>query len=288
MGDILLGSAILGGAGLASSALGSFMGASAADKRAAQLRQIANFAPINIDAEMASAVSGNNAILPVAEQLASSVNTFNRDELMKQLRAAIPGYDAIVSGQSNLVQSQLKGEIPKDVQDAISRRASERNLFQGTSGSQFGRNLEARDLGLTSMDITNRGFANAMSFLQSTKAMTAAPTFDVSSMFMTPQQRLAIKQNEQAMRINAAVGAASAPTGADVWSSMLTGVGGTALGMGTMAAFMGANQPAAPTFGGGPTSIMTSTPPTMTQQFGSLGGAANAQFPYSSGIYKGF
>ena len=50
----------------------------------------------------------------------------------------------------------LSGELPEDVIDQIERNAAEQTI-QGGLGNQQGRNLEARDLGLSSLDLVQKG-----------------------------------------------------------------------------------------------------------------------------------
>ena len=58
------------------------------------------------------------------------------------------------------------------------------------AGSGFGRALSARDFGLTSMQIQNQGLAQAQNFIQQQRTMGMAQPFSVSSMFITPAQRI--------------------------------------------------------------------------------------------------
>jgi len=62
-----------------------------------------------------------------------------------------------IGQQGRNTSSFLRGEIPADVQALVKNNAAETSLFGGFNGSQMGRNLVARDLGLTSLDLIGRG-----------------------------------------------------------------------------------------------------------------------------------
>jgi hypothetical protein len=66
------------------------------------------------------------------------------------------------------------------------------------AGSGFGRALTARDLGLTGMQIQNQGLAQAQNFIQQQRTFGMVQPFSVSSMFITPSQRInALSQQNQ-------------------------------------------------------------------------------------------
>lgn len=144
---------------------------------------------IDIDPSQVQAdtLRGNLRNLPEAERLASRVNAFNSDELLKTMEKMLPGYGALRDQVTGSLASMARGEIPKDVENQLLRRAAERGITLGTAGSKFQSYDTLRNLGLTSLDILQRGVAGAASWVQ---AAPRAPQFDVSSMFFTPQQRL--------------------------------------------------------------------------------------------------
>lgn len=134
--------------------------------------------------------AGNIATLPQAQQLASSVNLFNQQELDKMLERALPGARSKI--ESNLA-SLLSGEIPESILTGLRRSSAERGIASGTTGSGFnlGRELGSQ-LGM-SLQLAQQGFDSAQRWL----SQTTAPTFDVSSMFFTPQQRLSFEVQQQ-------------------------------------------------------------------------------------------
>ena len=147
--------------------------------------------PIDVDATQQATVAGNQASFADIAKLAAGVNTFNQDQLSALIdRTLGPGVRQSI--QDNLA-AQARGEIPRDVQDAIYRGGAERSTATNAfGGGGFTRNIEARDLGLTSLDITNKALSSAESWLASAKA----PTFDVTSMFITPMQQSAANTDQ--------------------------------------------------------------------------------------------
>lgn len=147
---------------------------------------VPDYPVVDPNAIQSQTVSGNQANFGDIAKLAAGVNTFNQDQLNALIDKTLgPGVRDQI--QSNL-SSQLKGEIPQDVQNAIFRGVAQRTAANNAfGGGGFTQNVTARDLGLTSLQITNQALSSAESWLQQAKA----PMFDATSMFFTPQQRLA-------------------------------------------------------------------------------------------------
>lgn len=77
---------------------------------------------------------------------------------------AIPGFADILSqgGADTLSLLQeakplIEGEIPDDVKSQVLRSSAFQSLMGGTAGSSMASALQARDLGLTSIDLMNKG-----------------------------------------------------------------------------------------------------------------------------------
>lgn len=65
---------------------------------------------------------------------------------------------ALAAAQQEL---DLGGSLPQEIQNLVSRNAAERAGAAGTLGSGLGRDVAARDLGLTAMNLKNQRIANA-------------------------------------------------------------------------------------------------------------------------------
>ena len=190
-----IGAAILGGAGI--SAAGSLLGGLFGGKKP----KVPELKPIDFAAEQRQAIQQNIASLESASDLARKTTAAEQSQLETQLRRAIPGYDQLVSQAGQNIAASLRGEISPEVSAQVQRSTAGRALSGGFgAGSGFGRALTARDLGLTGMQIQNQGLAQAQNFIQQQRAFGMVQPFSVSSMFVTPAQRIgAIQQQQSAM-----------------------------------------------------------------------------------------
>lgn len=156
------------------------------------------YTPISTAEELQKATAANLGVLGQAEQLAEKVNVGAQERLLQSLKAAIPGFEEMVGKTSENIQANLAGQIPEDVQRAIQRATAARAVSGGFAGSQFGRNLTARDLGLTSLQLMNQGVQQSNQFLANARQNLTAPQFDVSNMFVSPAQQLAVTAQNKA------------------------------------------------------------------------------------------
>lgn len=185
--------AALGGAGGLFSFAGNVM-----KKKVA----VPEFKPVDAQAQQAKAIEGNLSNLPEAQRLASEVNTFSQDELIKQLRKAIPNYDELQKRGSEIVTEFSAPGIPKDIQDLIQRRSAAKSLGGGYGGSEAGKNLELRDLGLTGLELAGKKLSAIESWMNFAKSSATSPMMDVTSMFITPQQQISLAVSERDKQFN--------------------------------------------------------------------------------------
>ena len=185
--------AILGGAAISSA--GSLLGGLFGGKKP----KVPELKPIDFAAEQRQAIQQNIAALQPATELAQKTTAAEQSQLETQLRRAIPGYDQLVQQAGANIATSLRGEISPEVSAQVQRSTAGRALSGGFgAGSGFGRALTARDLGLTGMQIQNQGLAQAQNFIQQQRAFGMVQPFSVSSMFVTPAQRIgAIQQQNQ-------------------------------------------------------------------------------------------
>lgn len=142
-------------------------------------------------AEQAGAINQNQQSLGASKRLASDVNQFNLEQLNKALEFAMPG--GLDSVRKNIAD-QLAGKADlADLQAGI-RGATAAGYNLGVPASQFNRFGVAGQLGRSVAQQRQQGFQNFAALTQVAKA----PQFDVTSMFMTPTQRvnLALQQNQ--------------------------------------------------------------------------------------------
>lgn len=133
----------------------------------------------------------NRDILPEAQKMVSETNTFNQAEIDRMLRLNIPDLDEINRNVSSTLAAWTRGEPGRAVEDLVSRKTAERSVAGGFAGSGMHHNLEARDLGLTALEMTKRGMDSAERWLASVRSMQTTPMMDITSMFISPAQKFA-------------------------------------------------------------------------------------------------
>lgn len=225
MEPLTAGLGLLGGGALLSG-LGGLFGASAAKKRQRELARIANLPGVSL-----SDVQGEaGAAMGGAESLEARRNAFARQQMKEMLGDTIPGYEEGQEQRTRTALSLMRGEVPADVQEMISRSAASRAVGGGFGGSQFGRNLAARDLGRTSLDLMNLGGQQFAGILGTT------PRPEMASYAMSPAQILALRSQERSQKLGMLSGAAQAPGATDVAAAGLGSAGGGILGLGGLLA----------------------------------------------------
>lgn len=159
---------------------------------------IPQFTPTDLGTEQSKAISENIASLPQAENLASQTNQFNINQIQSMLRQVIQGYDSMVGGVTRNINDELSGKIPADVSAAVQTSDAARALSGGFAGSGMHGNLVARDLGLTSLDLTQKGINTVQSWLMAMNSINAPGMFNLSNMFVSPMQQAQVtQQNNQ-------------------------------------------------------------------------------------------
>jgi hypothetical protein len=153
-------------------------------------------------------IQQNQENLAATEQLGREVNRANVAAAQQVLDLSLPGQREQATQN---VLAQLRGEIPTDVAQQIGRTSAAQGFNLGVQGSQLGRNLTARDLGLTSLQIQQQGLQNMAGLAQ----LTTPTPFKLQDMFFSPEQRLTFEQNERNARFSRdvlAAGVAAAPS----------------------------------------------------------------------------
>ena len=218
---------VIAGIGAAAIIGGAAMSANAASKQRKDLRNIANTPPIDIGSVYRDAISST----PINQlsEFSTQLNVSSAAELQRILNESIPGYSDIQNQRSSNTLAQLRGELPEDVQRNVYQSSIARSLSGGYGGSPAARNLAISDLGLTSLELQQLGQQNATNLISSTPMINP---MTASSLMISPQDVLALRTNERAMRMNAQTTAAQAPGRSAVWGQGLTQLGGVALGAG--------------------------------------------------------
>lgn len=142
---------------------------------------------LDLAKEQQKAIAANKAVLPEAQDLAGRINDFAYQQLQKFLGQNIPGLTDIKNTVSGNILSQLRGEIPQDVQDQIMRSSAFKSLRGGYGGGGMSSAVTARDLGLTDLDLTNKGLDSATKWITLARGAMTPGQFDISNSFIPPE-----------------------------------------------------------------------------------------------------
>jgi len=155
---------------------------------------------LNLQSEQQTAITGNLSALPATEKLVGQANQFTQQQIQQMLSSVIPNYGEITGAASTDIESLLKGQIPTDVSNAVQSNAAARALSGGFAGSGMHGDLVARDLGLTSLNLIDKGISSAESWLKTMDAMYQPGMMNVSSMFISPLQQAGFDVEERNMQ----------------------------------------------------------------------------------------
>lgn len=172
------GTAIMPGWGTAIGAVvGGIGGLLAGGQKAAP---VAEFKPVDVQAEQQKALAGNLANFGQATTLSSKANSFNQSESTRLLEKALPGIGAIQQRLLAQVNSDLNGgnNLPPELQQQIARQAAEKGVTRGTSGN-FQAFSALKDFGFNLVDWQNASRARAMNTLSTVYGM--APRVNIMS-----------------------------------------------------------------------------------------------------------
>lgn len=158
----------------------------------AQKPKVPTYQPISAGGSAAEAIAANTANLPGAENLASQYNLFNQQQLSQLLNTVIPGYSDISSKASGIISDELSGKLPSDVMASIESSDAAKATAGGFGGSGLAANLTARDLGLTSLNLTQQGLSSAEGWISMMDRMFSPGQFNASSMFISPATQIGV------------------------------------------------------------------------------------------------
>lgn len=215
MGAILGGAAIIGGTSL----LGGLLSKGSKPK-------IPELKPIDFAAEQRQAIQQNIASLEPATELAQKTTAAEQSQLEAQLRRAIPGYDQLVQQASQNIGSALRGELSPEATRNLQRFSAGQALTRGYGGgSGMGLFGAVQNYAKASEARQQLGLAQAQNFIQQQRAFGMTQPFSVSSMFITPAQRVGVMQQQQQAQYNrnlqaAQVAAMPDPTMAAIGSAI--------------------------------------------------------------------
>lgn len=159
--------------------VGGIMAGNAAAQTQRKLDEIIQTPGVDVGAAYGEALGAIDKNQAAAQKTASATNTFSQGELDRILNQSIPGYSELQSKRAGAASSMLSGDLPPDVARAVRASSASRALEGGYGGSPAGRNLEARDLGLTSLDLIGRGNDMTSGIIGSTPLAKLVGTSDL-------------------------------------------------------------------------------------------------------------
>lgn len=153
-----------------------------------QTPEAPEYDPVMLNEVLTETTRANIQNLPRIERLANRLNDFNVAQDLETLEELFPGARAIMEQASSNIQSQLRGELPADVEAKVRQYGAEAGVGSGTGGSEFAGYRTARDLGLTTLNIQERGMTSAERWIAASRSRV--PLFNAASLFFSPGQGL--------------------------------------------------------------------------------------------------
>ncbi len=178
---------------------------------------IADYIPTIFSEEQMKSIQENLKAFPEISRLGSAYY----DYMMGSMTKAIPQFANILKAGGETTAKmlstageELAGIVPQDVQDQLRRSTAFTNLMAGTAGAPMGAANQARNLGLTSLDMIQKGAAlqgEAGNAAQRWAGLASGLIMSPSGFMVTPEQQAKLtmqnnlyKQATQQLRYNVA------------------------------------------------------------------------------------
>jgi hypothetical protein len=218
----VIGGAMIGG--------GAFLNAGAASRRQRAVQGIADTPGVDIGDTYKDTLGAAQEASPQAEALAGRQNTFNQSEVDRLIAESIPGYKEAQRQRILNAQADLRGDISPEVSAQIARQSAASGVDSGTAGSGFNRALQARDLGLTSLDLQGRGAREFESIIGTTPM--ADRVTSGSFLNIDPRTGLALRSNERTQKMDILMKKAGLKGATETYGEALSSTGGALLSYG--------------------------------------------------------
>ena len=191
--------------------------------------KVPEFVPVDYDKEYDAAMDYNEENIERFGGISRKAQEQDQQALTQGLRSAIPNYDDLLAAEFDITSSLLRGELSKREQDRLRDRRAALGLSSGTQYADLTQYSYARDLGLAERDLINQGMAYADNRIRRQSAFVAQPV-SVTTMFQSPQQRIAQKMSERDSKFNRDFAANKVAAAPSPVASGLFNVGMAALG----------------------------------------------------------
>ena len=199
--------------------------------------KIPTYTPVNQQAEQEAAIAGNLASFGKASELADMTAQADQDRLDSILARTLPNYRELISGAGSAVQDMIAGRLPNQDQQMLMRRSAERGAGLGIANTGAGRNLTARDLGLSSLQMTQAGLGAFNQLSSNVRGNFTVNPMSTTSMYVSPAQRISNAIQENQFRYQALVGKRQSDAANSFQSRLgagLSSVGGMMMGSAMM------------------------------------------------------
>lgn len=163
--------------------------------------KVPEFVPVDYDKEYDATMDYNEENIERFGGISRKAQEQDQQALTQGLRSAIPNYDELLASEFDITSSLLRGELSKREQDRLRDRRAALGLSSGTQDADLTQYSYARDLGLAERDLINQGMAYADNRIRRQSAFVAQPV-SVTTMFQSPQQRIAQKMSERDSKFN--------------------------------------------------------------------------------------
>lgn len=208
-----------------------------------------DYEPFDWTASVDKALAYNQRSLPEIEALATEVDRFNQQQKIAQLESVVPGYMQKQAKVGDIIGSELRGELPPDVLAQMQRSSAAYGVGSGTLGSEFSGYRGLRNLGLSSLELQNKGISAFDIWTRNTSAVATAPLFDVTKMMVDPWRSAEMGQHEHENQFQVKWTKWAMPNALQQAGQAMAGVGGSTAGMFSL--FGGGNQQSSMLGGGG-------------------------------------
>lgn len=234
--------------GAITAAIGSIRKGKQDSRRKEQLNQLSELPGVDVSQATADALAGRKANFQDAAGIARQQNEFDQQEMERLLESSIPGYKSMQASRAANAQSFLNGDLPPAVRSQIYRRGAAKAIGGGYGGSEAHDNLVARDLGLSSLDLMDRGQRYTSSIIGSTPMARLSSTRELSG--VDPNDVLGLRSKERTEKIGLKRAFISQPGVNDAWADFDMQLGGAMMGggmtgMGRMGGGGGSSIPSA-------------------------------------------
>jgi len=193
----------------------------------------AAYTPIDPQLAQSQAIAGNIANQDDIEQLLTRANRYTQGQANDLMEQAVPGYGQLSATLMSRAQQDAANpyDVPQEVQDNLTRIASERGVSRGTRGQTNQFSL-IRDLGVNQLNYGQSKMQSALGALQTLTGV--APRVSAASplsFFLTPAQSLSAQSTNNQTQQSIAQGGLNAGAAAanynndTLWNGILKGAG---------------------------------------------------------------